>query len=862
MVACRFFLEGRCLKGNACSFDHPSTTQHVTTEPALNAIATNFQPSHHPVTFQPRAPCIFHQKGTCKRGVLCRFRHDGPTVSASVTRDPRSDVTCSFYRKNTCGKGSACPFKHELDVADSLADAGVSLPGLATSTWAKLGSDSTIPSGSSSTRSIGGATVKFEEGAGVANVSLPSDFSAVTISDVPRWVSTDDIIDVLARYGFEHLPKDSISSKPVPKSVFQLVYVKVADPGFAQNLLRRAPRNISVGGSTVTIAPFHLGGESDAGVNRLQLSSVACSWYKPSRSAYLQYTTASDAKSVISSTKRRTLSVMGRELNVSYQPTSSIVLGNLDPTITKAELKRHLPQPLPLNIVWGNVSHLLSAERIEDQVKTALKLHGNLVDWVVTTNKNGSRVKAVAKFSDAEMARVVVKELNGTLVDTSSEDKLRVTPIVSVKLSVPHQIMSAVKSQFDALRDRVWKSGFVTIKAYDNLGKPHTQIRIHGEERSTVAHAKTLLEQLLAGHVARNNDKPISDAFFFRKGSRGILQAIMDRHDVFISRDLRKLVLRLYGESKDVQAAQVELVVKSADLAKQVHVIELDASTWSAAIRGGFRQIVAVVGKDKARMDVVTRPKRIILNGSEQDYATAQEILQQATTKSSEIDFAALSFGEGDELLCPVCWTPPDEPYKTNCGHTYCRSCIASQCTSSGEGDFPIICLGESATCGKLLTLSELHAALSVDDFENMLQTSFNGYVRSRPTIFRNCPTADCDRFYRTSSVERPRVFDCDGCLSSICTACHQTTHDGLTCDEQKALIKAATDGSDEFAKWKEENDVRDCPNCTAPIEKSHGCNHMECRACHIHICWFCMKTFAIGSQTYGHMNTTHGNFY
>jgi hypothetical protein len=34
----------------------------------------------------------------------------------------------------------------------------------------------------------------------------------------------------------------------------------------------------------------------------------------------------------------------------------------------------------------------------------------------------------------------------------------------------------------------------------------------------------------------------------------------------------------------------------------------------------------------------------------------------------------------------------------------------------------------------------------------------------------------------------------------------------------------------------------------------------MECISCRIHICWFCMKTFGSGGETYKHMERTHGN--
>ena len=102
--------------------------------------------------------------------------------------------------------------------------------------------------------------------------------------------------------------------------------------------------------------------------------------------------------------------------------------------------------------------------------------------------------------------------------------------------------------------------------------------------------------------------------------------------------------------------------------------------------------------------------------------------------------------------------------------------------------------------------------------------------------------------------MKQPTTFDCDNCLASTCAACHSSAHEGDTCIE----AKAGRDGADEFEEWKKENDVRDCPVCTTPIEKIDGCNHMTCKSCEAHICWHCMKVFKAGNEVYGHMTEEH----
>jgi len=59
----------------------------------------------------------------------------------------------------------------------------------------------------------------------------------------------------------------------------QLAQIKVTDSNFAVYLLKR------IGLSVVSIPELEVGGESDTGTNRLQLASVACMWYDPTKVA-------------------------------------------------------------------------------------------------------------------------------------------------------------------------------------------------------------------------------------------------------------------------------------------------------------------------------------------------------------------------------------------------------------------------------------------------------------------------------------------------------------------------------------------------------------------------------------------------
>jgi hypothetical protein len=42
------------------------------------------------------------------------------------------------------------------------------------------------------------------------------------------------------------------------------------------------------------------------------------------------------------------------------------------------------------------------------------------------------------------------------------------------------------------------------------------------------------------------------------------------------------------------------------------------------------------------------------------------------------------------------------------------------------------------------------------------------------------------------------------------------------------------------------------------PIQKTEGCNHVQCASCNSHMCWMCMQTFKTGLEVYGHMTEQH----
>jgi hypothetical protein len=206
----------------------------------------------------------------------------------------------------------------------------------------------------------------------------------------------------------------------------------------------------------------------------------------------------------------------------------------------------------------------------------------------------------------------------------------------------------------------------------------------------------------------------------------------MDAHGIHIVVDQGRTVLRLYGEAQNADAPETALLHKA---------------------------------------DQLNRGPKAIVRDQRDD------LLE---------DFADLSVK--DDELCSVYPTPADDPFRTKCGLIYCKQCLISQ--TAWTPDFPIRYPSLSGNCDQSLNLIDLREVLPASEYDVLPTSSLTKDIRTHPAEFQYCPTPDCDRFYRTSLPEDAMIFDCDRCLSSVCTACHGNPYEDQTCAEAKAGTK------------------------------------------------------------------------
>lgn len=424
--------------------------------------------------------------------------------------------------------------------------------------------------------------------------------------------------------------------------------------------------------------------------------------------------------------------------------------------------------------------------------------------------------------------------------------------LISVKYNILTVIHDSINADLARLKQDIWQSGHIHLKSYPptDPAKPFTTLRVFGEDLKRMAEAKSALEKLLAGSTVTKSDSGLWDVYFLTPESLVCLKHLSGIHKLYIHRDTRKSQLLLYGGSKNDQiAAQKSLIEKVESLKTLTHTIVLTSELLPKAIKGGWRCIRDKFG-DAAKLSISSQPKTITIRGSVQDFQEAQSLLLKG-------HLGFVESADQDDNDCSVCWTEATEPLKTTCNHIYCKECFSNQISAASDGDIPIGCCGAEGKCPHVFKLDELKDMLSSDIFEKLLNESFNTFIRTHPEKFQYCPTPDCPQIYRISTDGSINL--CQTCLTPICTTCNVISHDGMTCSEYKDL---SSEGNEAFQKWKKDHDVRDCPKCRSPIEKSFGCNHMECMRCRAHICWFCMKVLDTGSEVYSHMEREHGNIY
>ncbi|VUC35655.1 unnamed protein product [Clonostachys rosea] len=759
-------------------------------------------------------------------------------TSTTVTQLPRRQ--CRFFAKGRCKKGEACTFLHESAKESEETKAS------------KV--DETLDD---STREFGGAWAEFGDGAATVRVSLPSDFSAIRISNLPNDCSVGSVTDLLKDVGLTISEHDVRITKHADSTKSTAV-VKVRDPSFSKEACRKLGTCITLGDLEVASIAVPL--PKGSHFRQVDCRQVQCSWHRPNRAVYLFFGNKEIAFRLQQKLRTGKVKVNGLQIkahppvpqkNQTGATSWMIKLTGLVETAKEEDIIQAIPKlDRPRRIEMGEMSYVADMELDSTLVQSMLYTFGPLERWEVSDTSKGMRVKAHATFLEDSHAQHAASALYGKPLPFCESNKLFVEIVTSVRFKVSTRVYDVVQQRINSHKSS-WDRQYIRFFASPSRGF-YRVLKLEGRDRESVAKAKQELDLILTGDVMKLDGKAILyPGFKISRDSYKRLKTVEEELGVVIIRDVRTCQFRVFGDEAHQALATEALDRLIKDITSAMHYIRLgreDQYLW--AVNGGLKTLQSQLGRDKVVFD--RKSRCIIVQGSESDFADAKLILASKSKSSGQ--------RRNGVAECPICLSEADEPIRTSCNHTYCGLCFIDMCQAeaSRPRDFCITCDGDSGECGQTFKLTEIRNLLLSETFEDILEASFQSFVQRHPDQLRYCPTPDCSQVYRVTSKmkKRPSTFTCEKCLASICTACH-TSHPGVTCAQHQGDSSGDLQALD---KVKKELGIQDCPRCEFSMEKTGGCNHMTCQRCSCHICWVCLATFDQASACYDHMRKLHGN--
>lgn len=704
--------------------------------------------------------------------------------------------------------------------------------------------------------------MKFDSGATVSKVSLPSDYkySTINMENMPANISRLSVIKLLAAAVtptpvvelrlFSHWEQKTCSA-----------LIRSNDASFIETTCSKLNSLAPFPKFKASIMPIKF--PVSQSLCQVDCRKVHCAWNRPTREANLIFgdkTTALIAHKILNA---RGCNVLASKISISHTDSQKdqrkwiIKLEGLSEATKEQDIIKAIPKfDRPHTVHLGELSYVSDPDRDSDTVKSMLLALGPLEQWSVSSDTNGKRFNAYATFLHESSARDAVTVLKDQSMLFNETAKVSVALVASASFTIQVKIYDILSPRIDKLKT-VWTRQHISVSMIPSKYQ-FRMLTLESEDHQLLVQAKTALEKVVSGQIVRVDGKDLRFGNFQRYGT-GLQQIklIEDSFKVVIIPDIRRSQFRIFGQEECPQSTLEEITTMLQDCTPKGHAIELNDADFLWASKGGFRLLQSRLGEEKVSFRIFTpRNKRIFIRGSKKDYNIAIAIIASKQTMSA-------NKGSSSEMECPSCLCEALDPIRMSCGHIYCSDCLIQMCEAekTATREFRICCVkainASGTECQRSFSLSELQEHLPAEAFEAVLEKSFESYVSRHPGDFAYCQTPDCDQVYRISPPDagRPRIFTCKKCLVSVCTYCHNS-HPGKPCDKAKTVAKTILSG-----KTKKALGIKSCPKCSMLMQKRAGCNHMTCK-CGAHVCWVCLMFFDHGSACYIHMNDVHGGIH
>lgn len=682
--------------------------------------------------------------------------------------------------------------------------------------------------------------VQCSAGFDIQRLQTAFESSTLLISNISSRVRRNHLEDVLNSFGLIeelHMP-----SAFTPGVVLKVRYSNAAEAQKAQNTLNgqkmfdlTLTAKIAASGTMKTVANAIM-----------KDTSVRITWEAPAKEVYAGYSNQEDAKRALEIA--RTTPLNGHYLRGHiYEGMPVVDMVNVHfygvpLNVDKADMVRFVN---PVDLMWTRPLYT-EAEDGEKFIRKSLWSHGAPESFEILPPpyRDGGMIKAWATYPTTAKAKEAAQRLNGRKPKCLGLTQISAKHVHSISYSLLAEKFVSLSAAIDALQESRRGSPDAVIVTHRNHGG--ATIRLTAEGQKELAHLKHQFETIVKGELVRCDGKVVWDSFFSRPEGHGFLRRLeAGPPSVRIVTDPIRRHIRVHGYSVHRARAVGLITDKVKELrARNKLQIALPGRLLGAALQSAtIRALQDKHGHDNAQIDLT---KRVM-------YVTGEFALFRIFRDAvNEIERGLPTNRDYTGPTCPICFGEPSSPLLLPCKHTWCRECVAHYLRSSAERRlFPVKCLGNEGRCGIKIPIAVAKEVLSAQEVMSLVESAFLSHVQQRPKEYRFCPSPDCPQVYR--ATPQKAALQCPSCLTSICTRCGFEAHDAYQCADQV---------QDElFKKWVKEHDVKHCPTCSVPIERTEGCNHMTCTRCQTHICWQCLKTFEGGEGIYGHMREVHGTF-
>uniref|UniRef100_A0A453JVR1 RNA helicase n=1 Tax=Aegilops tauschii subsp. strangulata TaxID=200361 RepID=A0A453JVR1_AEGTS len=503
---------------------------------------------------------------------------------------------------------------------------------------------------------------------------------------------------------------------------------------------------------------------------------------------------------------------------------------------------------------------------------------------VFPPEENNSMMRATITFDGSlhrEAARAL-DHLEGSFLPCCQPwQMIRCKHVFHSTLSCPLHVYNVISQEVNSLLESFRSQKGVSYN-FEKTDNGIFRLKLTANATKTIADLRRPLEILMKGNTINHPDLTISAVQLLMSHDGVVhLKSIEQETGTYILYDRQSLNIKVFGHQDQMATAETKLVHALTEL--------LEKKPLEISLRGhnlppdlmkktveNFGVDLEGLKKEMPAVNVELHKQRHLLKvwGSKEDKRRVEGMISELITSVKQNALVQLPSGsvggskdkqrvDDNELAqdaCPICLCETEDPFELeSCGHMFCWACLVDQCESAmkSHDGFPVCCL--KTGCKKPFLIVDLKHLVSNEKLEDLFRASLRTFVESRAGMYRFCPTPDCQSIYQVAAPDaETKPFVCGACYVEICTKCHLEYHPFMSCEAYKQYKEDPDATLLEWRRGKE--NVKNCPSCGYTIEKSEGCNHVECR-CGSHICWACLANFRSSEECYGHLRSAHQSF-